>query len=146
MHNPDVPYLLIPSRSPERVEFTAPVLSIGRSGHTDVKLDDDKVSRRHCRFYRVGNTFWVQDWYSSGGITYNGKRVDGIQGLLAGEGVSHGVQVGDFAVHVECPAAFAGDPRSDLAEIEEWMDALENDYPDCQAAFAQWASAMRAKF
>lgn len=145
MQNPNIPYLLIPGSSEERIAFERPVLTIGSASFTDICIPDHEISRRHCRFYRVGNTFWVQDWYSSNGILYNGERVRGIQGLLAGEGVSHAVVVGGYDVHVECPASFSGDPRHDLAAIREWFDTLVNDFPDYQRQFWSWADAMGAE-
>lgn len=144
MHNPNIPYLLIPDIADERIAFESPYMTIGRAEFTDVRLPDSSVSRRHCRFYRVGNTFWVQDWYSSAGIFYHNERVTGVQGLLAGEGISHPVRVGQFDVHVECPASFAGDPARDLAMISEWFDTLDNDFPDYQRRFWDWLEAMNA--
>lgn len=143
MHNPEIPYLLIPASPEQRFEFSAPVLSIGREAFTSITLADPSVSRRHCRFYRVGNTFWVQDWYSTSGTLYKDARVTKIQGLLHGEGISQPVRVGEFDVHVQCPAQFAGDPVADLDEIEAWIETLDNDFPDYVHAFWAWSTAMR---
>ena len=145
MHNPHIPYLLIPGAPSERVAFEKSVMTIGSATFTDVQLPGADVSRRHCRFYRVGNTFWVQDWYSSDGINYNGGRVKGIQGLLAGEGISKAVSIAKFNVHVECPASFVGDPARDLAMITQWFETIDNDFPDYQQRFWAWAEAMNAQ-
>lgn len=145
MSSDEIPYLLIPASEPQRYAFDAPAVSIGREGFTTIRLADPSVSRRHCRFYRVGDTFWVQDWYSSAGTFYKGARVTTIQGLLQGEGISQPVRVGEFDVHVQCPAGFQADPIADLDAIEKWIELLANDFPDYVQQFWAWSKALRAE-
>ena len=45
---------------------------IGRSAHCDLSIDNEELSRRHCRVFRSGDTFVIEDLGSR-----NGTRVDG---------------------------------------------------------------------
>ena len=48
---------------------------IGRAPECDRVIDNFKVSRKHCKLYREGNSWFVQDLGSSNGTFVNGKRV-----------------------------------------------------------------------
>lgn len=56
-----------------RIEKDASVL--GRDGKCDYPIEDDTVSREHCRIRRDGETFHVHDLGSGNGTYLNGKRV-----------------------------------------------------------------------
>ncbi len=48
---------------------------IGRAPECDRVIDNFKVSRKHCKLFREGSTWYVQDLGSSNGTFVNGKRV-----------------------------------------------------------------------
>lgn len=48
---------------------------IGRLPGNDVVLDSEGVSRYHCRVFRKGDRYFVEDLDSSNGIHLNGKRL-----------------------------------------------------------------------
>lgn len=49
---------------------------IGRAlGHNNLLLDDEKVSRRHARVRRAGNSFLIEDFNSVNGTYVNGQRI-----------------------------------------------------------------------
>lgn len=56
-----------------RIENEASVL--GRDGKCDYPIEDDTVSREHCRIRRDGDKFHVHDLGSGNGTYLNGERV-----------------------------------------------------------------------
>ena len=62
-------------REGEAVGLTGDVLTIGRSPHSDLFLDDVTVSRHHARIIRDENDFLVEDLNSLNGTYVNRKRV-----------------------------------------------------------------------
>jgi transcriptional regulator with GAF, ATPase, and Fis domain len=54
---------------------------LGRDAATDVALDDRKLSRRHCRIYREGDSWRVADLQSRNGTLLNGTPI--LDDLLA---------------------------------------------------------------
>jgi hypothetical protein len=56
--------------------FSSDVLTIGRGRDNDIQIkDDSKVSRFHCKLFRRGVNFYIEDNKSSNGTIVNGARV-----------------------------------------------------------------------
>ena len=73
------PALIIRSgggREGEVVALITDVLTIGRSPHSDMFLDDVTVSRHHARVIRDENGFLVEDLNSLNGTYVNRKRIE----------------------------------------------------------------------
>ncbi|MHC4955329.1 MAG: sigma 54-interacting transcriptional regulator [Planctomycetota bacterium] len=70
--------------------FAALPITIGRDIDNDIPLDDNKLSRRHCRIVRDPDGFVLEDLESSNGSFVNGVRADR-QVLAAGDTVTIGV-------------------------------------------------------
>ncbi len=73
------PVLLIRAgggREGETIALDADVLTIGRSPHSDLFLDDVTVSRHHARVLRDEGGFWVEDLNSLNGTYVNRKRIE----------------------------------------------------------------------
>lgn len=73
------PVLLIRAgggREGEVISLSSDVLTIGRSPHSDLFLDDVTVSRHHARIIRDENGFLVEDLNSLNGTYVNRKRVE----------------------------------------------------------------------
>src|SRR4030081_3523317 len=51
------------------VPITAPETTVGRTGETDVTIDDPSVSRRHARIIRDSEGFHVEDLSSLNGTS-----------------------------------------------------------------------------
>jgi pSer/pThr/pTyr-binding forkhead associated (FHA) protein len=51
------------------------VFEIGRSPKTDLRLTDNKVSRRHCKIQEEGSQHVIVDLESSNGTVVNGDRI-----------------------------------------------------------------------
>jgi diguanylate cyclase (GGDEF)-like protein len=49
---------------------------LGRGADVDVRLHEDKLSRRHCRFFVEDGASYVEDLKSSNGTFVNGARIE----------------------------------------------------------------------
>jgi hypothetical protein len=71
--------------------FTNDQLTIGRGRENDIQIkNDSKVSRYHCKLFRRGNNFYVEDIKSSNGTLVNGelitdRRLFGGEEIVVGE-------------------------------------------------------------
>lgn len=63
-------------REGEAVAFNSDVLTIGRSPHSDMFLDDVTVSRHHARIMRDETGFLIEDLNSLNGTYVNRKRIE----------------------------------------------------------------------
>ena len=52
-----------------------PVIVIGRSKDTDIRVNDPNISRRHAEIRQEGSTFWIVDLDSTNGIAVNGRAL-----------------------------------------------------------------------
>ena len=63
-------------REGETIGLDVDVLTVGRSPHSDLFLDDVTVSRHHARVLRDEGGFWVEDLNSLNGTYVNRKRIE----------------------------------------------------------------------
>jgi pSer/pThr/pTyr-binding forkhead associated (FHA) protein len=91
------------------------VVTLGRSRRCTVRLAAARVSRSHCRMYRVKPGFVVvEDLHSTNGTRLNGDRLTGLQVVRPGDRL----KVGPFAFVVEyelTPAALEALRKFDRA-------------------------------
>jgi len=73
-------------------EFT-----IGRVQGNTLALDEDGVSRRHCRIYRQNDRWIVEDLGSTNGVRVNGQRITGSVTLKHGDRLGVGSNTFLFA-------------------------------------------------
>lgn len=71
-----------PEREPATVtvdgaehKLEKPVIVIGRSKDTDIRVADANISRRHAEIRQEGSTFWIVDLDSTNGIAVNGRAL-----------------------------------------------------------------------
>ena len=69
-----------PEREPETVtvggaqhRLEKPVMVIGRSKDTDIRVSDPNISRRHAEIRQEGSNYWIVDLDSTNGISVNGR-------------------------------------------------------------------------
>jgi hypothetical protein len=63
-------------REGEAISFDSDVLTIGRSPHSDLFLDDVTVSRHHARVIRDESGYLIEDLNSLNGTYVNRKRIE----------------------------------------------------------------------
>jgi hypothetical protein len=52
-----------------------PVVVIGRSKESDIRVADPNISRRHAEIRQEGTTFWIVDLDSTNGVAVNGRAL-----------------------------------------------------------------------
>ena len=63
------------------MEWDKPLLTIGRDSANDLIIDHPLASRRHARFERDENGYFIRDLESTNGTYVNGERIDGARAL-----------------------------------------------------------------
>jgi pSer/pThr/pTyr-binding forkhead associated (FHA) protein len=63
-----------PDMIPREFEITCE-MTLGRNAGNDINLQEEKASRRHCRFRPDGDTYIVEDLQSSNGTKVNGRKI-----------------------------------------------------------------------
>jgi pSer/pThr/pTyr-binding forkhead associated (FHA) protein len=78
-----IPILIIRRQdaSPSQIDWSKPIVTIGRDSANDVIIDHPLASRRHARLERDENGYIVRDLESTNGTYVNGERVDGVRQL-----------------------------------------------------------------
>ena len=64
--------------------------TVGSDRASDLRLDHDYVSRRHCRFWRLEDDWMVEDLDSTNGVYVNGTRVESRATLRDGDVIQVG--------------------------------------------------------
>jgi hypothetical protein len=80
-------YWLVMRRGPKpnmMWRFDGQIVTLGRDKTNDISIEDNGVSRFHCRFTQFPEGFAVEDNNSTNGIIVNGNRVQGIVPLFGG--------------------------------------------------------------
>jgi serine phosphatase RsbU (regulator of sigma subunit) len=73
------------------IEVSRTPFSLGRQGDNDLVLLDTRISRRHARIVKDGNSYWLEDAGSRHGTFVNGERVAASVRLHPGDQISLGV-------------------------------------------------------
>lgn len=76
---PRLPAILVlgPRTPPRWITLAGTALRVGRAPDNEVVIDDDGVSRRHCRLVLVDDVWRVEDMGSRNGVVWRGARVSG---------------------------------------------------------------------
>jgi pSer/pThr/pTyr-binding forkhead associated (FHA) protein len=67
--------------NPSQVEWSKPILTIGRDSANDLIIDHPLASRRHARLERDEQGYFVRDLESTNGTYVNGDKVEGARQL-----------------------------------------------------------------
>ena len=67
---------LVPCGGGPPIPLLQPVLAVGRSSESDIRLKVATVSSRHCTLTYEGGYWFVEDLGSSNGVKVNSERVD----------------------------------------------------------------------
>jgi len=57
------------------VELNEDGFCVGRDEDSDLCLDEEGISRQHCKLYKVGDDWFVQDLGSTNGVRVNGEHI-----------------------------------------------------------------------
>jgi hypothetical protein len=100
------------------LEFTRPVVQVGRSVDNDIRISGPKVSRHHCRIETGPEGTWIHDLGSSNGTLVNGDRVE--RRLI---GPRDELQVGQALLTVSVPGQPAAGNHGEHAAETVFLDA-----------------------
>lgn len=109
--------------------------TIGRHG-CDVVLADPEVSRRHARIRQLDAGPAVEDIGSSNGTFINGRRIQGITPLSAGDRVRFGRTIWRLGPKLEGGRASAGQIGAGAANEDRVPSALRRAIP-AQAVYGE---------
>ena len=101
---------------PGRRHLPDPGFLIGRSSTCDHEVNEAEVSRRHCRIFKRGEQYVVEDLGSRNGTYVNGQRTEGARVLGFGDRIQVGRQTVLLLAH--------HDPLRDAVLQRQKMEAL----------------------
>ncbi len=82
---------------------------IGRASQCDLPIEDDLVSRHHCKIVRKPSGIELTDLKSTNGTLVNGKKIEGTKILAEGDQIQVGTTtILKFAMQEEVEANFFG--------------------------------------
>ena len=67
------------------VDITPAGLTIGRGADNDLTVDEEGISRYHCKIYKLADRWFIEDLGSTNGVRIDGKRIEGARELYGGE-------------------------------------------------------------
>jgi hypothetical protein len=117
---PKTPYLVTldsGTGQARRIPLTREHLVVGRATTSDIRFDDEHVSRTHASLRQKGGRVWVQDLGSSGGTFVNGQPVTAAQELISGDVVSFATVQLRFAAAGESRDETTALPRQDARVV-----------------------------
>jgi diguanylate cyclase (GGDEF)-like protein len=115
---------------------TGPEMVIGRAAGVDLQIDDEGVSRFHCKLRQDGNQVFVEDLGSRNGTYCNGERVvPGMRPLMEGDRLQIGASSVLRFTYVEGAAAAVPegedaanrDPLTGVFSRRYFMDRLDHE-------------------
>ena len=56
-------------------DFRQKTVFIGRSSHNDIQINDIKLSRKHLKVFKIGESFSIEDLGSTNGTLLNGEMI-----------------------------------------------------------------------
>lgn len=88
-------------RSPDGAEITHPLgldqgLVVGRDETCDIVLPSARVSRRHARFFTLGEQLHIEDLGSQNGVYVGGVRITGVNEVRPGPAI----EVGEYQIRI----------------------------------------------
>ena len=133
--------IFLTGRHAGRSELLAPSGTvIGRAPDCTIALEDDGISRHHCRISLIEGQWVIEDLGSLNGVAVNGMKTSGVRVLRAGDRISlleTTLQLAEEGAEMPVP----GTPRPPEAPAAGGIPKFEAALPDAAMA----AEAAKAK-
>jgi two-component system, cell cycle response regulator len=81
-----------------RVPLGDATITMGRSSQADVHLDQESVSRNHCKLWKDGHRYFIEDLQSTNGTYVNDELVSGPTDLRDGDQLKVGRTILKFII------------------------------------------------
>jgi len=92
-------------------------LLVGRSDEAKFRIQQDRVSRKHCEFFEQDGGLYVRDLGSTNGTFLNGEMIESTVKVPLQSGAA--VKVGSLEFRVEFAAAAAAAPQAAVTGNDE---------------------------
>lgn len=79
--------------------FDENTVFIGRSTKNDIQINDNAISRKHLKIFRIGKRFFIEDLKSTNGTLINGESIASGESYEVGEGDN--IQVGGTVIQLD---------------------------------------------
>ncbi len=124
--------ILQPLKSARPIPIDRAVILVGRSGNCDVVITGSRrISRRHCCLVQSDDRFYIRDLGSTNGVWVNGRRVDSVARISAGDLVA----IGDVEFRFLPDGAVRDLPESGARELSQPdLPVADGARPDTAAA------------
>ena len=76
-------------------------VTIGREKGNTIRLTERNVSRAHARLLRRNGAYLIEDLGSYNGVSVNGRRIESVEKLSAGDQV----EIGDYGLTLQSDSA-----------------------------------------
>ncbi len=127
-------------------------MSIGRSSQNNLPIQDEELSRHHCRIYFLGDEPWISDLATLNGTQVNDETISEAVKLKVGDTISIGDTVLKFLDETDViPQAFSdpatpnASPAPVMATINSNSDKIDLGFSGIAAAGDEQASASMKK-
>ena len=78
--------------------FDENTVFIGRSFKNDIQINDNAISRKHLKIFRIGKRFFIEDLKSTNGTLINGESIASGESYEVGQGDS--IQIGGTVIQL----------------------------------------------
>jgi pentatricopeptide repeat protein len=85
--------IVIQDTNGRKIEYTEPIITIGRNKDNDFPIEDTSISRRHCIIVNYSNDVWIYDMGSILGVSVDGRKIVQKQFLLG----KHKIKLGNYS-------------------------------------------------
>ncbi len=99
---------------------------IGRSFKSDIQINDNAISRKHLKVFRIGKRFFIEDLKSTNGTLINGEPIASGESYEVGEGDN--IQIGGTVIQLaDLPVIKALEKKSLKPEVIRYKVDEKND-------------------
>ena len=106
--------------------FDENTVFIGRSFKSDIQINDNAISRKHLKIFRIGKRFFIEDLKSTNGTLINGESIASGESYEVGEGDN--IQIGGTVIQLgDLPVIKALEKKSLKPEVIRYNGDEKND-------------------
>ena len=106
--------------------FNENTVFIGRSYKSDIQINDNAISRKHLKIFRIGKRFFIEDLKSTNGTLINGESIASGESYEVGEGDD--IQIGSTVIQLDdLPSIKALERKSIKPEVTRYNGDVKKD-------------------
>jgi len=106
--------------------FDENTVFVGRSFKSDIQINDNAISRKHLKIFRIGKRFFIEDLKSTNGTLINGESIASGESYEVGEGDN--IQIGGTVIQLgDLPVIKALEKKSLKPEVIRYNGDEKND-------------------